>query len=227
MLSSRAMKEISQSTECPAFFRLPLLAIAFTCSATAAITFHPHNTESGRADWAFEAGVAFITSNNIEDIVGGRINFADGPAGGQIYRLTAARQLGEFEWNPGSSVFRPQVEIPLSLEIVDENGRDPIFDINAGITLRWVDFPWNHIVATEISMGVGLSYSEKIYLIDQQRHASRNRSKWKFDWPIQMTFAHPEHPEHQLLLFLAHQSGGHLFDRGGVNSLGFGYRKGF
>lgn len=209
------------------FIRLAFLATAITGSANAAITFQPHESESGRAGWAFEAGVAFITANNIEDIAGGRIDFESGPAGGQIYRLTAARRLGQFEWKLGDSVFRPQLEMPLSLEIVDENGRDPIFDLNAGITIRWVDFPWNNWVSTEFSMGIGLSYSEKVYLIDYQRHADRNRSKWKFDWPIQMTFAHPEHPEHQLVLFLAHQSGGHLFDRGGVNSLGFGYRKGF
>jgi hypothetical protein len=210
----------------PPLIRFALLA-TFAGTVNAAITFHPHEADNGRENWAFEVGVAFITANNIEDIAGGRINFDKGPAGGQVYRLTAARRLGEFEWKSGDSVFRPQLELPLSLEIVDENGRSPFFDLNGGITVRWVDFPWNRWVSTEFSMGVGLSYSEKVYLIDHQRHADRNRSKWKFDWPIQMTFAHPEHPQHQILLFLAHQSGGHLFDRGGVNSLGLGYRKGF
>lgn len=226
MLAFPRMTKFTAATR-PPLLRLAFLSLAITGSANAAITFHPHEAESGRANWAFEAGVAFITANNIEDIAGGRINFDSGPAGGQIYRLTAARRLGEFEWKLGDSVFRPQLEMPLSLEIVDENGRSPFFDLNGGITFRWVDFPWNRWVSTEFSMGVGLSYSEKVYLMDQQRHADRNRSKWKFDWPIQMTFAHPDHPEHQLMLFLAHQSGGHLFDRGGVNSLGFGYRKGF
>jgi hypothetical protein len=49
----------------------------------------------------------------------------------------------------------------------------------------------------------------------------------KFNWPIQMTFALPEFPEHQLMIFIAHQSGGHIFDEGGVNSLGVGYRRDF
>lgn len=207
--------------------RLALLALAITGSANAAITFHPHEADSGRANWAFEAGVAFITDNNIEDYMAGRVEFDSGPAGGQIYRLTAARRLGEFEWKLGDSVFRPQLEMPLSLEIVDENGRDPIFDLNAGITVRWVDFPWNDWVSTEFSMGVGLSYSEKVLLMDIKRHPGDDRSKWKFDWPIQLAFAHPDHPEHQLLLFLVHQSGGRIFDHGGVNSLGIGYRRGF
>lgn len=76
-------------------------------------------------------------------------------------------------------------------------------------------------------MGVGLSYSEKIYLMDRQRHPGENRSKLKFNWPIAITFASPQFPDHQAMLFILHQSGGHVFDKGGVNSVGFGYRRGF
>lgn len=214
-------------TGCSPSIRCALLALAFVGPAHAAITFYPREPEIGRADWAFEAGVAFITASNIEELATGQIDFESGSAGGLIYRLTAARQLGEFEWSIGDSVFRPQLEMPLTLEIADENGRAPFFDLNAGITLRWVDFPWNDWISTEFSMGLGLSYSEKVYLMDIARHPSRERSRWKFDWPIQLTFAHPEHPDHQFMLFIAHQSGGRIFDRGGVNSVGFGYRKGF
>lgn len=217
------MRDFPQTTTT----RLALLALAVTGSANAAITFHPHEADCGRANWAFEAGVAFITNNNVEDYLAGQVDFESGPAGGQIYRLTAARRLGVFEWKIGDSVFRPQLEMPLSIEIVDENGRAPIFDLNAGITVRWVDFPWNDWVSTEFSMGVGLSFSEKVLLMDLQRHPGDDRSKWKFDWPIQLALALPDYPEHQLLLFLAHQSGGRIFDHGGVNSLGIGYRRGF
>lgn len=168
-----------------------------------------------------------MTSNSITDLIAGEVNIADGPAGAELYQITAARRLGELEWTLGDHVFRPQLELPLTLQIVDENGRSPFFNIKASFTVRWVDFPWNDIVNTEFSMGLGLSYSEEIYLMDIQRHPGRDRSHVKFNWPIQMTFAHPDHPEHKLMLFLAHQSGGHIFDRGGINSLGIGYRKDF
>lgn len=177
--------------------------------------------------WAFQLGVAAITSNDHDEVFHGKINISDGAAGGQIYSLTASRYLGEMEWRLGNSVFRPQMELPLTLEIVDENSRSPFLDYNASFMFRWVDFPWNDFVNTTFAMGVGISYSSKIMLMDRERHPGENRSHLKFDWPIQLTFAAPSRPEHQLMIFLAHQSGGHLFDRGGVNSLGVGYRLGF
>ena len=195
--------------------------------ASAAITFHPHESGGDRKDWAFEAGVAFMTSNDIDEILTGDVNMADGPAGAEIYQLTAARRLGEFEWTLGDHVFRPQLELPLTLQIVDENGSSPFFNVKAGVTLRWVDFPWNDIVDTEFSMGLGLSYTEEIYLMDIQRHPGQDRSHVKFNWPIQLTFAHPDHPEHRLMLFIEHQSGGRIFDDGGFNGLGIGYRRDF
>jgi hypothetical protein len=51
-----------------------------------------------------------------------------------------------------------------------------------------------------------------------------HRSHLKFDWPIQFTFALPRWPQHQLVLLNDHQSGGHIFDEGGVNSVGLAYR---
>jgi hypothetical protein len=61
-------------------------------------------------------------------------------------------------------------------------------------------------------------------VVDRERHPGQDRSHLKFDWPIQVTFALPRWPQHQLVLFVDHQSGGHIFDEGGVNSYGIGYR---
>lgn len=200
---------------------------ATTLPLDAAITFIPHESGGETRDWSFEIGVAFITENNIDDFSRGRAAVERGDAGGKIYALTASRRLGEFVWTFGDNTFRPQLELPLTLEIVDENARRPFLDYNASVNLRWVDFPWNDFVSTSFSMGLGLSYSEKIYLMDIQRHPDEDRSHLKFNWPIALTFANPRHPEHQLTLFILHQSGGHIFDQGGVNSLGIGYRRGF
>ncbi len=177
--------------------------------------------------WAFETGVAFITSNNVDDFLHGRVNVAGGDAGGQVYQITASRLLHQFQWNTRWGEWRPQLELPLTLEIIDEFGRSAFLDYNTALTARWVDFPWNDHVYTTFSMGVGLSYSSRVMEIDKARHPDRDRSHLKFHWPIQFTLARPETPHHQLLFFLAHQSGGHVFDRGGVNSLGIGYRLGF
>jgi len=194
-----------------------------TPGAAAAVTFTP--AETGR--WAFEAGIAWITSNTIDDLRKAQVNVADGPAGGEIFLLTASRELGRLGLDGVATGLLPRVEMPLSLEIVNENARDPFPAFHASIVLRWDKFPWDHVVRTSVASGIGLSYWSKIYAMDIQRHPDRDRSHVKFNWPIQLTLASPARPEDQLILFVLHQSGGHLFDRGGVNSIGMGYRRGF
>jgi hypothetical protein len=174
--------------------------------------------------WAFDYGVAFITSQNIGELLGGEVDFDDGPAGGEIHCFTASALLAEPKWCLGGNVYRPALELPLTLGIIDENARSPFTNYSASFNVRWRDFPWNERIRTSFSMGIGLGWSSEVYAMDVQRHPDEYRSKWKLNWPIQLTFARPSHPQHQLQLFVAHQSGGRIFDKGGVNSLGFGYR---
>lgn len=178
-----------------------------------------------KSPWAFELGHAWITSDNVGDILLGNVHIAHGDVGGQIYSLTATYRLGERSWTVGDHVFHPQLELPQTLEIVDENGRNPFPTYNSSFFVRWVDFPWNHLVKTTFGMGLGLSYTEKVYLIDIERHRwDSDRSRLKFNWPIQLTFASPKYPELQAMIFIGHHSGGHIFDIGGTNSLGVGCR---
>ncbi|MCF7674967.1 MAG: hypothetical protein K9N23_05290 [Akkermansiaceae bacterium] len=211
-------------------FLLPALSLLLPHPGEAAtICFSPHCGRDGLGNWIFEVGAATITDASIKDFASPEISLhqASGPGAGTIYSLTAARRLGELRWEIGGHTFTPQLEVPFTLEIVDENARRPFLDFNASFTVRWVDFPWNKYVKTTFAMGIGLSYSERVYLIDQERHPGQDRSKLKFNWPIQLTLAHPDYPRHQLIFFIAHQSGGHVFDTGGVNSLGIGYRHEF
>lgn len=202
-----------------------LVAWSLTASAPAALLcFESRDGSELRDKWAFEAGVAFITQSSIEELLLlSDAALARGRAGGEIYSVSAVRRLGWLHIGP----FRPEVELPLTLEIVDENGRSPFVDLNAAFALRWTEFPWNDFVRTTLATGVGFTWSEEVYQVDIDRHPDRDRSRWKFHWPIQVTFALPNHPEHQLKLFLTHQSGGHVFDEGGVNSVGIGYRLAF
>jgi len=206
---------------------LALIGSTVVSSNAASICFRAHQPEDGRRCWSFDVGVAFITSNDLGEILTGNIDIADGPAGGEIYSLTATRRLGEFKLELWGHTFHPQVELPLTLEIVDENSRSPFVDFNASVVVRWEEFPWNHVIKTTVATGIGLSYSQHVLLMDKVLHPGTNRSHLKFNWPIQMTFALPSYPEHQLMLYIAHKSGGEVFDRGGINSVGFGYRFGF
>lgn len=150
--------------------------------------------------------------------------FAGGDAGGRIWLTTLYYTLGTHRWTLAGRSWSPQSEVHLTLGVVDENARSPFLDYNAAVALRWNEFPWNDRVATSFATGIGFSYSERVFAMDRQRHPESRRTRWKFDWPLQVTLAHPQHRRHQLVLFNQHQSGGYIFDRGGVNSHGIGYR---
>jgi hypothetical protein len=212
---------------------IPSLILVLAAAAElrgATLCFEKHvETTDGPRTWAYELGVAMITPNGIEDFVGygDSISREDGPGGGEIYSFTASRRLGQLVWNVGGHTFTPQVEMPLTLELVNENSGGPFVAFAGSITVRWVDFPWNDYVKTTFAMGLGLNYSGQIYEIDQIRHRGDDRSNLKFNWPIQATFALPDHPDDQLMIFIIHHSGGRIFDRGGLNALGIGYRRDF
>lgn len=203
--------------------QLSLFALICSGFATAATTLGTEDS-SPLKRWAFEYGVAFMTSNTIDEVVLMKSNIANGPAGGQIHLLTASYALAEPTLYLGDSAYKPLLELPLTLGIVDENGRSPFLNYSVSFQVRWRDFPWNHLIKTSMAMGVGLAYSEKIFLMDEINHADKYRSHVKFNWPIQLALSLPQYPEHQLTLFIMHQSGGCMFDRGGVNDVGFGYR---
>ena len=190
--------------------------------------FIPVRDTDAKRLWSFEAGAAFITSNNINEIVAGdNVTLDGGDAGGQVYSVTGSRHLGDLRFTVGGNTFQPQLELPITLGIVDENSRNPFLEYRASFVVRWVDFPWNDYIKTTFATGLGLNYSSKIYLMDIQRHPDSDRSNLKFNWPIQLTLALPSYPDQELLLYVEHHSGGHVFDRGGVNSLGIGYRRDF
>ena len=174
--------------------------------------------------WTLQFGVAVITSNVIGDFSLGDFSRATGPAGGEMYLFSASFTLHDFDWTLWGRRYRPQLELPMVFGVVNERGRGPFFDYNAGVTLRWKDFPFNLFVYTNFETGVGLSYTERVLAIEEERHPDRDRSHLKFYWPIQLMLAHPKWREHQLVFFIHHQSGGHIFDVGGSNMVGVGYR---
>ena len=175
-------------------------------------------------NWSIQFEVAFLTENNIEEIITAQADRADEDAAGQLYSIALNWTAYRFQIPVGDDFLTPLFEPYARFTLVDENSRSLFPDYNAGIGFRWVDFPWNRWVDTTFFVGVGFSYSSKVYTIDRVRHPGEHRSHLKFDWPLQLTFALPAWPRHQFVLFNDHQSGGHFFDEGGVNSLGLGYR---
>lgn len=174
--------------------------------------------------WSFQAGVGFITESSVDQILLGDSALADGEAGGQIYLLQASYKLAAMEKTVWDLPAKFDLELPFVLGIVDEEGASSFLQYSGGIAVRWKNFPWNRWVYTNIEMGVGLTYSQRVLATERWRHPDRDRSHLEFYWPIQFMLAHPRHRQHQLVLFNHHHSGGTIFHTGGANTLGVGYR---
>jgi len=174
--------------------------------------------------WSFQGGVAFITESTIDDIGALKGEWGSGKAGGQIYLAQVSYKLAELNPKLFGHPVKIDAELPFVLGVVDENDRQPFMQYNGGFALRWKTFPWNEWLYTNLEMGVGLTYSQRVLTTERERHPDRDRSHLEIYWPVQLMLAHPRAREHQLVFFLHHHSGAGILHTGGANSLGFGYR---
>ena len=180
---------------------------------------------SARSRWSLNFGVGTIGDTSApKDYLILDFDPAEGAGSGRTYNFTVTYRLHEFDWRSDKLRLQPQLEIPVMLSLIDDRSLGLFPDYNAGLLLRWRDWPWNRHLYTTFAIGVGASYSSKVWTADRQRHANEERAHLKFWMPIELTFALPRSPQHQLTLFIDHQSGGHITDEGGVDAWGFGYR---
>ena len=177
-----------------------------------------------RSKWAVELGIGVIADSNAAEFHTGGYEEHEGPGEGMTYNATVSYQIHEFDWRTKNARFQPTVELTFMLTIVDQDTGGTVPDVNFGALFRWRDFPWNHYIYATCGVGGGLSYSFDDWQADIDKHPGEDRSQLKFWLNFQWTFAAPSHPEHQLVLFFDHQSGANIFDDGGVDSLGIGYR---
>jgi hypothetical protein len=173
--------------------------------------------------WSFQAGVGFITRSTIDELAKGEVAMARGDAAGRVYLFQASLKLAALEPRILGGRNELDIELPMVLGLVDEQV-DFFPQFSAGVTARWKTFPWNRWLATNFETGIGLTYSDQVFAIQRTRHPDRDQSRLEFYWPLQFTFAHPRHQQHQLVLFNHHHSGGRIFHTGGANTLGIGYR---
>lgn len=208
------------------WFAIILAVPAASPDSTPGLQYEPaveKPTSSGV--WSVEFGVGVISDNTLADYLDAEFTKLDGPGGGLTYNITVARQIKQFDWAIGKTHLDPQLEVPFRLTLVDEKAGRIIPDVNLGVTMRWRNFPWNRFVYTTLSAGAGLSYSSPVWTADIQRHENGEyRSKLKFWLPMELTLSLPNHRNYQLTLFLDHQSGGRVFDYGGVDAWGLGFR---
>ncbi|NWH03900.1 hypothetical protein [Desulfobacter latus] len=187
----------------------------------------PHSEKShhrlGR--WAVEFGVGVLSTNDTVGDITGQFDTLAGEYGADIYKLSVYYTVKKFQWEMGNYVFYPQLDVFPSITRFEENSGDGYHNMNFAGTLKWTDFHWNKYLYTTLAMGVGLGYFEQINSYDRIKHADKERSQWKFYWPIQLTLALPQFKRHQVVLYNDHWSGGFgVFDDGGFDTYGIAYR---
>lgn len=180
--------------------------------------------EASSGKWSFEFGVAAISDNTPNDYYKLDFDRLEGPGSGYTYNFTIARTVVDFDWKVWGVHLRPQIEVPFRLTLVDQKEGGLLPDVNLGLAFRWRNWPWNRWLQMTFAVGAGLSYSSPVWTADLQRHPGEDRSELKWWMPMEFTIALPKYPNYQLTAFGDHQSGGAIFDLGGVDAWGFGIR---
>ena len=105
-------------------------------------------------------------------------------------------------------------------------------EFNALFALRWLRFPWDHIVDTSLAVGEGISYATSVPAVERYRHGELfvnedNTSKLLNYMMIEAAFGLPSFPRWNLVFRIHHRSGVYgLFNGvyGGSNTIGMGLR---
>lgn len=186
---------------------------------------HSEKSHHGLGPWAVEFGVGVMSGNHTIGAIKGQFDTLTDECGADIYKLSVYYTVKEFQWEMGNYAFYPQLEVFPSITRFEENSGDNYHNINFAGTLKWTDFPWNQYLYTTLATGMGLGYFEQINSYDRKKHGNKERSQWKFYWPIQLTLALSKFKHHQIVLYNDHWSGGlGVFDHGGFDTYGIAYR---
>jgi hypothetical protein len=102
------------------------------------------------------------------------------------------------------------------------------FDISVTPMARWMSFPWNRLLYTNLRAGaLGFSYATGISDWERQNSGDNKGSRLLQFLVVELTFASSEHSRGEAFVRVHHRSGDYgLFDgsSGGSNYLAVGYR---
>lgn len=114
-----------------------------------------------------------------------------------------------------AAVSRPVLEIGKFAQVETELGVGQRFgeqdetEIWGAVYLRQKKFPWNRWVVTTAAINTGINYATDISAKEVQRSGNLKGSKLLHYLAPEITFAHPDNPDVQLILRLHHRSGGY------------------
>jgi hypothetical protein len=131
--------------------------------------------------------------------------------------VTLARRIGTYK---NMASFEVEGQVVKHFNIQNH------WEINALITARWEEFPWDKYVDTSFAFGVGGSYATAEPEIEILR--SNATSRFLVYWMTELALGLPEYPDTALIIRIHHRSGawGLVADKGGSNTpcIGLKYR---
>jgi hypothetical protein len=117
------------------------------------------------------------------------------------------------------------VQLTGNMTVRTGSNQPTIYEFTPYLTLRWTDFPWNHVVNTTFAVGEGISYASQVPAIEKKDNDNIKRLLNYL--MFEATVAYPSHPELELVARIHHRSGAYgLYRAGnsGSNDLGLGIR---
>lgn len=183
----------------------------------------PFFAGSGDGKWAVMVFGGQLTENELAGILiprrGGR--FTDTSFVG----ATLSREV--FRWE-GFSI---ELEAGAGYQFGDFRGVDNDGgQVWGAAYARYDDFPWNHLVKTSVAASVGLNYAFEKTAFENYETKNGNTVKLLHYFSPEITFAHPDSPENEIVVRLHHRSSASGFfgcDGCGSNFVTLGYRRRF
>jgi hypothetical protein len=131
--------------------------------------------------------------------------------------VTLARRIGSY---------KKMASFELEGQIVKHFNMQNHWEINALITARWEEFPWDKYVDTSFAFGLGGSYATAKPEIEIL--VEGNTSRFLVYFTYELALGLPEYPDVALIIRIHHRSGawGLVADEGGSNTpcIGLKYR---
>lgn len=115
----------------------------------------------------------------------------------------------------GGAVSRPVLKIGDFAQVEPELGVGQRFgeqdeqEVWAAVYLRYTKFPWNDRLLTTVAINTGVNYATDISAKEIQRSGNLKGDRLLHYLAPEVTFAHPDNPDLQLVFRLHHRSGGY------------------
>lgn len=100
------------------------------------------------------------------------------------------------------------LDIEPEIGVAQRYGEMSATEFWGAIYFRWTHFPWNHFVRTTFGVSTGLNYATHIDRLERLRDPLAGGSRLLHFFSPEITFAHPDYPNTEVVFRIHHRSGG-------------------